>query len=697
MRRGRGIVALGAALWAWLVRGRFRVRSALGEQLATARLAVGRWLPVAVGIGLAVVSLYTDARLLPALLPALGLPCPQHTPGLTTPLFAAVAGLSGLLALAVTVSAGPLESALGRFPAVVGAPLLEDKPRDGLLALLLATLTSTLFLLIVSVTAMATPVAGAFVVAVLALATLSTLVGYVRWRGTLRRPKNLAWHLADQMNGWLLAATRRVRRDEEARIARKLRESYSENFARKLQLCRSLLGEDEDEAGEVLAAMFHTAMVYVPRKRRFNPDSEWFPLRVEAQEGHAPPLIPLYDEMMLGTGARQVRDRIWFEKTVTQAYEDLLRHAEMCGASRFYRVWTLTLQRMISSSFAEQEFGFLDRLLHTVREGAKCLERTPELADLVSVPARMVAMIEFEGLQVGRAEQTLDSGAPLNAKRLLNAGLPGDLVEVLLEVKELVRNQERIEGRSGYRTPPSALAGELERRARPREEKLREKYWPIIATISSEIVGAAVAGGRWEALASLVANDLATVDGLLLRGRPSAARRYLGYGLEGLETALETEDLPAEYKRRLVEGLRAPWLHALYRNQAGLVDAVSEAFARALAGRSASDQSARNDLIAVLAIGDIARDVRGDTVARDALHRGLEDAGFDVARFAKEALEAAKDDTFGRLVPMAEFTRYAEWAQPLVGRALDLDVAAKAALRSLAPPNEDDGEGLEGG
>ena len=696
MRRGRGIVALGAALWAGLLRGRFRARSALGEQLATARLAGGRWLPVAVGIGLAMVSLYADARLLPTLLPALGLPCPQHTPGLTTPLFAAVAGLSGLLALAVTVSAGPLESALGRFPAVVGAPLLEDKARDGLLALLLATLSSTLFLLIVSVIALAAPITGAFAVAVLALATLATLVGYVRWRGTLRRPKNLAWHLADQMNGWLLAATRRVRRDEEARIARELRESYSENFARMVQLCRSLLGEDEDEAGEVLAALFHTAMVYVPRKRRFDPESEWFPLRVEAQEGHAPPLIPLYDEMMLGTGTSQVRDRLWFERTVARAFENLLRHAEVCGASRFYRVWTLTLQQMVGSSFAEQEFGLLDRLLQTVRQGAKRLERTPELADLVSVPSRMVEMVEFEGLQVERAEQTLDSGAPLNAKRLLNAGLPGELVEVLLEVGELVRNQERIEGRSGYRTPPSALAGELERRARPREEKLREKYWPIIAAISSEIVEAAVAGGLGETLASLVANDLATVDGLLLRGRPSTARRYLASGLEGLEAALATEDLPVEYKRRLVEGLRAPWLHALYRDKAGLVDAAGEALARALAGMSASDEKARNDLIAVLAIGDIAHDVRGDTAARAALHRGLEAAGFDVARFAEEALKVAEADTLGRLVPMAEFTRYAEWAQPLVGRALDLDVAAKAALRSLAPPNEDDGEGPEG-
>lgn len=167
--------------------------------------------------------------------------------------------------------------------------------------------------------------------------------------------------------------------------------------------------------------------------------------------------------MMLGTGAGRVRDRLWFERTVARAYEDLLGHAEACGASRFYRVWTLTLQLMVGSSFAEQEFEFLDRLLQTVREGAKRLERVPELADLVSVPARMVEMIEFEGLQVGRAEQTLDSGALLNAKRLLNAGLPGELVEVLLEVGELVRNQERIEGRSGYRTPPSALAGELER------------------------------------------------------------------------------------------------------------------------------------------------------------------------------------------------------------------------------------------
>lgn len=81
----------------------------------------------------------------------------------------------------------------------------------------------------------------------------------------------------DQMNGWLLAATRRVRRDEEARIARELRESYSENFARMVQLCRSLLGEDEVEAGEVLAAMFHTVIILRSQKAAFRPGGRVVP------------------------------------------------------------------------------------------------------------------------------------------------------------------------------------------------------------------------------------------------------------------------------------------------------------------------------------------------------------------------------------------------------------------------------------
>lgn len=688
-------MTLGVALWAWLLRMRFRARSGLREQLATARLAVGRWLPVVVGIVLAAVSLYIDARLIPAYLPVLGISLPQQTSGLATPLFEAVAGLSGLLALAVAVSSGPLESALGRFPAVVGAPLLEDKARDGLLALLLTTLTLALCLLIVSSTALATPITGSFFVALLAVATLATLVGYVRWRGTLRRPKNLAWHMAGQMNGWLLQATRRARRDGEARTMRELSELYSENFARMVQLCRSLLRDDEEEAGEVLAALSHTVMVYIPKKRRFDPESEWFPIREQAREGQAPPLLPLYDDLMLGAGTQRVHDHLWFERTVARAWEDLLTHARKSEASSFYRVWVIFLKLMLDSAFTEQEFGLFERLLGTVNEGARHLEEVRELEDLVSLPGQTIHKIEFDGLQTEQAEQTLASGAPLNIEFLLTTNLPTELVEMLLEVGKLVQNQEAIEGYSSYRTPPAALGRELEHLAQPRQEELCEKYMPLVIAISSKVAEAAAAGGHEKTLASLFAHDLAAIDGLVLRAKSSVARQYLESSLEAFAEALASEGLSAEYKRRLIEGLRAPWLHALHRSEDEVVDIAGRALAQALAERSGSDEAARSDLIAILAIGDIACEVRGDAAARAALLDGIEAARLEVGNFAEEALQAAEKSVFGRVLPMEDFVRYSGWAQPILRRVCNLDEVAKSTLRSLLPSDKGNSGGTE--
>ena len=673
---------IGAAFWAWLRRTQFRARSAAGRQRTTARLALGRWLPVLIGFGLAAASLYADSYVLSALC----LAPPLQTAGLATPVFAAVVGLSGLLTLAVTVSAGPLESALGRFPASVGAPLLEDEARDGLLALLLSTLTLALCLLVVSATGLAIPLTGTALATLFAVATLATLVGYVRWRGTLRRPRSLAWHLANQTNGWFLAASRRPRRDEGVGVAPELRRLYSDNFARLAQMCRSLLQEDEEEAGEILGALSYTVVVYLPRKRRLASESDWFPLREEGAAGYAPLLEPLYDKLVLGMPSSTVRDRLWLERMAARAWEDLLEEAEEVEASGFCRAWTTTLKLLLRFAFDEQEFGAFERFLGTASAGARRLQELPDLAGLVSVPTSVIQDLEFEGLRASQAEQVLASGRSLTVKNLLRAGVGTELIEILLEVGGRLRNQSRIEQDPSYRTPASAVTRLVEARAEGRQEELHRKFLPMAIALSSELSLAAEAGGHWETLASLVSGNLAAVDSLLMRRRSSTARELLEATLAPFETALESADLTAEYKRRLAEGMRAPWLRALYSDKADILELAGPALAKALAELAGSDPRARHDLIALLAIAEIARRRRTNRIPLDALLSGIGAAGIAPAVFAREALGAAAGSPFGRLLPMGEYARYAEWARPLANRLLDLDPTARSLLNSLLPP-----------
>lgn len=166
----------------------FRIRLSYSRQRGTLNLAKGSLLSVLAGLALLAGSLLVDSLLLSKL----GVVVPRGMGARVPPLLTVVASLTGLIALAVSVSIGPVQSALTRFPADVSAPLLEDEPRDGLLSLVAVTFTLALGSLLTAVLKLATPFTGLVLVAALGVATLAALVGYVKQRVSLFDPTNLA-------------------------------------------------------------------------------------------------------------------------------------------------------------------------------------------------------------------------------------------------------------------------------------------------------------------------------------------------------------------------------------------------------------------------------------------------------------------------------------------------------------------------
>lgn len=653
----------------WLRATLFRARLGAGRQRAMLGLVLGQWLPVLGGLLVAAASLAADAFLLPAV----GVAVLHPTSGQLVPVFASVVGLSGLVALAVTVSSGPLESALGRFPATVGTSLLEDEVRDSLLSLLLVTLTLALSLLVVTVLGLATPFTGAFAVALLAVATLAALVSYAKQRTALRHPTALAEYLAEQMERWLWVATRKARTDPGPGITTGLRDRYSDNFDRIRAICRSLLknGQDE-EAGEVLAVLAYTIVRYATRRRRLNPESAWFPYRAVPADGYSPSLTQIYERFGFGQAQHSEQDPLWFEKEVSRAWDELLEVAAGRRASLFCQVWAAMLEEMFRSAFSQQEFGLLDRLLEVATSGARHVGQLPELAKIADLPWLLVELLDGPGLQVERLEAMIVAERPLDAENA--AGLPTELFKVVLGMGTRLENQTKIENDPlSYHTPRTIVAREATRLANERETEVRGRYLAIAASLSSRIAAEAADQGSTGVLIAAVEKSLLSATRLMIRGDISSAQAFLEAGLAHLDAALASDVPSVADKRRLINQLRALVLRSIYERIYSILKDAGPTLARILVDCAGADERARHDLLALLTIAHIASELRRDPEPREALLSGLDAADRDRRKYAREELEKAGEANLGLIMPLGRMVEYGEWAQPLLNeiRALD--------------------------
>jgi hypothetical protein len=119
------------------------------------------------------------------------------------PLLTAIAGFTGLLAVSVSASVGPVQAATGRMPTGVTAELVEDAGRDAVLRLVVATFVCAASLLLARLIFDAAVVLGVAVPTAVAALTLAALVGYISARLRLYRPAYLAERWANEMLRWL--------------------------------------------------------------------------------------------------------------------------------------------------------------------------------------------------------------------------------------------------------------------------------------------------------------------------------------------------------------------------------------------------------------------------------------------------------------------------------------------------------------
>jgi hypothetical protein len=630
----------------------FRVRTLYSRQRETLGLTARSLYPVLIGTVLLVGSLLLDEYLLPAI----GVAVPGGAVSRLTPVLTTVAGLTGLIALAVTVSTGPLQSALARFPGDVGAPLVEDEPRDGLLALVIATFTLALGSLMVSVFVGLAPVTGTLLVASLAMATLATLVGYVKQRVVLFDPANLARYLAWQMGRWAEAASPKPQEDPGPSVTSFLRHRHLSNFDRLVSMCRSLLDAGHhEEAREVLRTLTAAVCAYIARRRRLNPRGEWFPMREVAVHGYDDVVSPMYEHLALGQARRTERDAHWFERRTGHAWTELIETAAANEAAAFAVAWLSSVEDLMRSAYTQQEFELLDRTLAAFEEAVPALIQLQVLDSAANLPLELSELLDRPGFALELAEAALEKNPALGAKGVWDAGLPTVFTEAVLDLGGRLRNEVDIAGRRV--TPRQQVRRELMNRLAKRKTEVEERYASKSADALSSILDAAARQEITSTRTAAAGVGLLMADRQLLRGRIEMAQRVAKLSCSHLEeTTLAA--IGDRERRAVVEQLRRLVLRAMVARSIPVVEAGMPLLVVGLIHDLGSDQRLLRHLLAIAGLARLASELDGEPRYERAVVVGLDAARVDKERLAETLLTAASTRVVHRFLPVHVAERY---------------------------------------
>jgi hypothetical protein len=519
-----------------------------------------------------------------------------------------VAALTGLLALAVSVSTTPLAAVLERYSPSVAAPLLVDESRDRLLRLVIATFTFSVGLLLVSAVGWSTPIGSALVAALLGIRVLVLLTAYIRQRVALLHPSALASELALQMRSWLVDATNQP---ASRSVSTYVRRRYAANFRLLVKMCSLEAGHRlEDEATEVLRSMSHAVAEYMRLRRYIDLNSEWFPIRDVPVAGFDLTVSPMYEQLGLGTPLRPERHVDWFEEQVKTSWQRLARIASETHTNDFALALVESTRYLMIEAVEQQELTMLTHLCDVAEDLAGYIASLPAATEVANAVIHVQHALE-QGLRVESAQQSI-ADANYSVKSIRQARLPTVITMELLRMGQQLRTETWLVKKQV--TPRAQASKQVVTALQTAETKMRTDFGKRLISVLQRLSDASRESGQLAGAYAAVAG-LALVAERQLQSGEAAAALAIATDLRPQVEALPTATTGLGGARgAALDRVRVLSLKAIVANEAS----VSEQLLPGLLLGLIQDQQ-YEDVLAVAALAHLRSEISNDDRYQEAV------------------------------------------------------------------------------